>query len=45
VLALLHRPVWGNWLALGVCLVALLVATIVIIRRRLPSTDRAWRLG
>jgi len=45
VLALLHRPVWGNWLALGVCLVALLVATIVIIGRRLPSTDRAWRQG
>jgi hypothetical protein len=45
VLALLHRPVWGNWLALGVCLLVLLVATIVIIGRRLPSTDRAWRRG
>jgi ABC-type multidrug transport system ATPase subunit len=37
VLALLHRPVWGNWLALAVCLVALLAATIAIIDRRLPS--------
>jgi ABC-type multidrug transport system ATPase subunit len=43
VLALLHRPVWGNWLTLGVCLVALLAATTTIIYRRLPSTDRAWR--
>jgi ABC transport system ATP-binding/permease protein len=45
VLALLHRPVWGNWLTLGVCLVALLAATTAIIYRRLPSTDRAWRRG
>jgi ABC transport system ATP-binding/permease protein len=37
VLALLHRPVWGNWLALAVCLVALLAATTAIIYRRLPS--------
>ena len=43
VLTLLHRPVWGNWMALGVCLVALLAATTTIIYRRLPSTDRAWR--
>jgi ABC-type multidrug transport system ATPase subunit len=45
VLTLLHRPVWGNWLTLGVCLVALLAATTTIIYRRLPSTDRAWRHG
>ena len=37
VLTLLHRPVWGNWLALAVCLVALLAATTAIIYRRLPS--------
>jgi ABC-type multidrug transport system ATPase subunit len=37
VLTLLHRPVWGNWLALAVCLVALLAATTAIIHRRLPS--------
>ena len=37
VLALLHRPVWGNWLALAVCLVALLAATTAVIYRRLPS--------
>ncbi len=43
VLALLHRPVWGNWLGLAACLVALLAATTAIIYRRLPSPDRAWR--
>jgi ABC-type multidrug transport system ATPase subunit len=43
VLALLHRPVWGNWLGLAVCLVALLAATTATIHRRLPSPDRAWR--
>jgi ABC-type multidrug transport system ATPase subunit len=43
VLALLHRPVWGNWLALALCLAALLAGTTAIIYRRLPSTDRAWR--
>ena len=40
VLALLHRPVWGNWLGLAGCLAALLAATAAIIYRRLPSTDR-----
>jgi ABC-type multidrug transport system ATPase subunit len=45
VLTLLHRPVWGNWLGLAACLVALLVATAVIIYRRLPSTDVAWQRG
>ena len=43
VLALLHRPVWGDWLGLAACLVALLAATTAIIYRRLPSPDRAWR--
>ena len=43
VLALLHRPVWGNWLGLAACLVALLAATTAIIYRRLPSADVAWR--
>ena len=43
VLALLHRPVWGNWLGLAACLAALLAATAVIIYRRLPSGDRSWR--
>jgi hypothetical protein len=43
VLALLHRPVWGNWLTLGLCLLALLAATTAIIYRRLPSTGQAWR--
>jgi len=43
VLTLLHRPVWGNWLGLAACLVALLAATTVIIYRRLPSADVAWR--
>ena len=33
VLALLHRPVWGNWLGLAACLVALLAATTAIIHR------------
>jgi ABC-type multidrug transport system ATPase subunit len=42
VLTLLHRPVWGNWLGLAACLVALLAATTAIIYHRLPSTDRAW---
>ena len=37
VLTLLHRPVWGNWLGLAACLVALLAATTAIIYRRLPS--------
>ena len=45
VLTLLHRPVWGNWVGLAACLVALLAATTVIIYRRLPSPDRAWRSG
>ena len=43
VLTLLHRPVWGNWLGLAACLVALLAATTAIIYRRLPSADVAWR--
>ena len=45
VLTLLHRPVWGNWLGLAACLVALLAATTAIIYRRLPSTDVAWQRG
>jgi len=43
VLALLHRPVWGNWLALAACLVALLAATTAVIYRRLPTADRPGR--
>jgi ABC-type multidrug transport system ATPase subunit len=43
VLTLLHRPIWGNWLGLAACLVALLTFTTVIIYRRLPSADAAWR--
>ena len=43
VLTLLHRPVWGNWLGLAACLVALLAATTAVIYRRLPSADVAWR--
>jgi hypothetical protein len=45
VLALLHRPIWGNWLGLAACLVALLAAATAIIYRRLPSADVAWRRG
>jgi ABC transport system ATP-binding/permease protein len=45
VLTLLHRPIWGNWLGLAACLVALLAATTAIIYRRLPSTDVAWQRG
>jgi ABC-type multidrug transport system ATPase subunit len=45
VLTLLHRPVWGNWLGLAACLVALLAATTAIIYRRLPSADAAWQRG
>jgi ABC-type multidrug transport system ATPase subunit len=45
VLTLLHRPVWGDWVALGACLLALLAATTAVIDRRLPSTERAWRRG
>ena len=43
VLTLLHRPVWGDWLGLAACLVALLAATTATIYRRLPSADVAWR--
>jgi ABC-type multidrug transport system ATPase subunit len=45
VLTLLHRPVLGSWLTLAACLVALLAATTVVIYRKLPSADRAWRRG
>jgi hypothetical protein len=45
VLTLLHRPVWGNWLGLAACLVALLAVTTAIIYRRLPSADVAWQRG
>ena len=36
LLALLDHPVWGNWLALVVLAVALLVATTALIARRTP---------
>jgi ABC-type Mn2+/Zn2+ transport system ATPase subunit len=37
LLALLDRPVWGNWLALAVLAVALLAATTALIARRTPG--------
>jgi ABC-type multidrug transport system ATPase subunit len=45
VLTLLHRPIWGNWVALAACLVTLLAVTTAIIYRRLPSADRAQHFG
>ena len=36
LLALLDRPVWGNWLALAALAAALLAATITLIARRTP---------
>ena len=36
LLALLDHPVWGNWLALAVLAIALLIATTVLIARRTP---------
>jgi ABC-type multidrug transport system ATPase subunit len=36
LLALLDHPVWGDWLALAVLAVALLVATTALIARRMP---------
>jgi ABC-type multidrug transport system ATPase subunit len=36
LLALLGRPVWGNWLALAALAVALLAATTALIARRTP---------
>jgi ABC-type multidrug transport system ATPase subunit len=36
LLALLDRPVWGNWLALAALAAALLAATIALIARRTP---------
>jgi ABC-type multidrug transport system ATPase subunit len=40
LLALLDHPVWGNWLALAVLAVALLVAAIALIARRMPAAAR-----
>ena len=40
LLALLDHPVWGNWLALAVLAVALLVATTALIARRTPVAAR-----
>ena len=45
VLTLLHRPVLASWLTLAACLVALLAATTVVIYRKLPSAEHAWRRG
>jgi len=36
LLALLDHPVWGDWLALAVLAVALLVATTALIARKMP---------
>jgi ABC-type multidrug transport system ATPase subunit len=36
LLALLDHPVWGNWLALAMLAVALLIATTALIARRTP---------
>jgi ABC-type multidrug transport system ATPase subunit len=38
LLALLDHPVWGDWLALGVLAVALLVATTALIARKMPAS-------
>jgi ABC-type multidrug transport system ATPase subunit len=40
LLALLDHPVWGNWLALAVLAVVLLVATTAVIARRMPVSAR-----
>jgi hypothetical protein len=40
LLALLDHPVWGNWLALALLAVALLVAATVLIARRMPAAAR-----
>jgi ABC-type multidrug transport system ATPase subunit len=40
LLALLDHPVWGNWLALAVLAVALLVAATALIARRMPAAAR-----
>jgi ABC-type multidrug transport system ATPase subunit len=40
LLTLLDRPIWGDWLALAVLAVALLVATTVLIARRIPASAR-----
>jgi ABC-type multidrug transport system ATPase subunit len=37
LLTLLDHPVWGDWLALGVLAVALLVATTALIARKMPA--------
>jgi hypothetical protein len=40
LLTLLDHPVWGDWLALGVLAVALLVATTALIARKMPAAAR-----
>jgi ABC-type multidrug transport system ATPase subunit len=40
LLALLDHPVWGNWLALAILAVALLVAATALIARRMPAAAR-----
>jgi ABC-type multidrug transport system ATPase subunit len=40
LLALLDHPVWGNWLALAVLAVVLLVAATALIARRMPVAAR-----
>jgi ABC transport system ATP-binding/permease protein len=40
LLALLDHPVWGNWAALAVLAVALLVAATALIARRMPVAAR-----
>ena len=40
LLALLDHPVWGNWVALAILAVALLVAATALIARRMPAAAR-----